>query len=73
MNNIDIGILVIEKRPCNNGDLVPYDQMWRTGANKNPMLTTDDIMILVMTRFNQEHMLFLPNLERQSLGGIYLH
>lgn len=27
------------------GDLVPYDQMWRTGANKNSMITTSDIMI----------------------------
>ena len=27
------------------GDLVPYDKMWRTGANKNAMITTDDMMI----------------------------
>lgn len=27
------------------GDLVPYDEMWRTGANKNSMITTSDIMI----------------------------
>ena len=46
MNTIDIEY----SRPLKRdrvifGDLVPYDQMWRTGANKNPMLTTDDIMI----------------------------
>jgi len=27
------------------GDLVPYDELWRTGANKNAMLTTSDLMI----------------------------
>ncbi len=28
------------------GDLVPYDKMWRTGANKNTMITFgDDVMI----------------------------
>ncbi len=27
------------------GGLVPFNQMWRTGANKNTMLTTDKIMI----------------------------
>lgn len=28
------------------GDLVPYDKMWRTGANKNSMITFDkDVMI----------------------------
>ncbi len=46
MNTIDIEY----SRPLKRdrvifGDLVPYDQMWRTGANKNTMLTTDDIMI----------------------------
>lgn len=38
-------------RPSKNdrvifGDLVPYDKMWRTGANKNTMITvTDDLTI----------------------------
>jgi len=38
-------------RPSKNnrkifGDLVPFDQMWRTGANKNTMVTfSDDVMI----------------------------
>ncbi|MBC7885065.1 MAG: DUF2911 domain-containing protein [Saprospiraceae bacterium] len=38
-------------RPSKNGrkifgDLVPYDVMWRTGANKNTMVTfSDDVMI----------------------------
>ena len=46
MNTIDIEY----SRPLKRdrvifGDLVPYDQMWRTGANKNPVLTTDDILI----------------------------
>lgn len=46
MNSIDVEY----SRPLKRdrvifGDLVPYDQMWRTGANKNTMLTTDDIMI----------------------------
>ena len=27
------------------GDLVPFDKMWRTGANKNTILTTSDVMI----------------------------
>ncbi|XOV68147.1 MAG: DUF2911 domain-containing protein [Fluviicola sp.] len=27
------------------GDLVPYNEMWRTGANKNTMITTDKILI----------------------------
>lgn len=28
------------------GDLVPYDKMWRTGANKNTMITfSDDVMV----------------------------
>lgn len=27
------------------GDLVPYDKMWRTGANKNTIISTSDIMI----------------------------
>lgn len=27
------------------GDLVPYDKMWRTGANKNTMITVDDVLI----------------------------
>ena len=27
------------------GDLVPFDKMWRTGANKNTMITVDDILI----------------------------
>lgn len=27
------------------GDLVPYDKMWRTGANKNTMITTDGLLI----------------------------
>ncbi|MFK7785309.1 MAG: DUF2911 domain-containing protein [Crocinitomicaceae bacterium] len=27
------------------GDLVPYDKMWRTGANKNTMITTSDVLI----------------------------
>lgn len=27
------------------GDLVPFDKMWRTGANKNSMITTSDILI----------------------------
>ncbi|MFT6922831.1 MAG: hypothetical protein ACJA1C_001838 [Crocinitomicaceae bacterium] len=27
------------------GDLVAYDKMWRTGANKNAMITTSDILI----------------------------
>lgn len=27
------------------GDLVPFDKMWRTGANKNTILTTSDLMI----------------------------
>ncbi|GAB5418519.1 MAG: DUF2911 domain-containing protein [Crocinitomicaceae bacterium] len=27
------------------GGLVPFNEMWRTGANKNTMLTTDKIMI----------------------------
>ena len=27
------------------GDLVPYDQKWRTGANKNTMITTSDVLI----------------------------
>ncbi len=27
------------------GDLVPYDKMWRTGANKNTMITTSDILV----------------------------
>lgn len=27
------------------GDLVPFDEMWRTGANKNTMITTDDVLI----------------------------
>lgn len=27
------------------GDLVPYDKLWRTGANKNTVLTTNDLMI----------------------------
>ena len=27
------------------GDLVPYDELWRTGDNKNAMLTTSDLMI----------------------------
>lgn len=28
------------------GDLVPYDKMWRTGANKNPIITfSDDVMV----------------------------
>ena len=27
------------------GDLVPFDQMWRTGANKNAMITVSDMLI----------------------------
>lgn len=27
------------------GDLVPFDKLWRTGANKNTILTTSDIVI----------------------------
>ena len=27
------------------GNLVPYNEMWRTGANKNTMITTDRILI----------------------------
>lgn len=27
------------------GDLVPFDKMWRTGANKNTMITVDDVII----------------------------
>ncbi len=27
------------------GSLVPFDEMWRTGANKNTMITTDKILI----------------------------
>ncbi|MFT6500430.1 MAG: hypothetical protein ACJASQ_000539 [Crocinitomicaceae bacterium] len=27
------------------GDLVAYDKMWRTGANKNAMITTSDMLI----------------------------
>ncbi len=27
------------------GDLVPYDKMWRTGANKNTMITVSDVLI----------------------------
>lgn len=27
------------------GDLVSYDKMWRTGANKNVIVTTDDILV----------------------------
>jgi hypothetical protein len=27
------------------GDLVPFDKMWRTGANKNTMITTSDILV----------------------------
>jgi hypothetical protein len=27
------------------GDLVPNDKMWRTGANKNTMITTDRLMV----------------------------
>ena len=27
------------------GDLVPYDKLWRTGANKNTVLITSDLMI----------------------------
>lgn len=27
------------------GDLVPFDKMWRTGANKNTVITTSDILI----------------------------
>ncbi|MFT5779006.1 MAG: hypothetical protein ACI837_001963 [Crocinitomicaceae bacterium] len=27
------------------GDLVPFDAVWRTGANKNTTITTDDMMI----------------------------
>jgi hypothetical protein len=27
------------------GDLVPYDKMWRTGANKNTMITVDNVLI----------------------------
>lgn len=38
-------------RPSKNGrsifgDLVPYDAVWRTGANKNPVITfSDDVMV----------------------------
>lgn len=27
------------------GELVPYDKMWRTGANKNPVITSSDMLI----------------------------
>lgn len=27
------------------GDLVPYDQLWRTGANENTKITTSDVLI----------------------------
>lgn len=27
------------------GDLVSYDKLWRTGANKNVVITTDDVLI----------------------------
>lgn len=27
------------------GDLVPFDQLWRTGANKNTMIKTDDVLV----------------------------
>ena len=27
------------------GDLVPFDEVWRTGANKNTLFSTDDILI----------------------------
>lgn len=27
------------------GDLVPYDEIWRTGANKNTMITTSDALV----------------------------
>lgn len=27
------------------GDLVPYNELWRTGANKNTMITTSDVLI----------------------------
>jgi len=49
-----VGLTTIQlefSRPSKNnrnifGDLVPYDQMWRTGANKNSMITfSDDVMI----------------------------
>ncbi len=28
------------------GDLVPFDKMWRTGANKNTMITIDDMLMV---------------------------
>lgn len=31
------------------GDLVPYDKMWRTGANKNTMITFDDAVTFAGT------------------------
>ena len=27
------------------GSLVPFDKMWRTGANKNTIITTSDILV----------------------------
>jgi hypothetical protein len=44
-------VTVEYSRPSKNGrkifgDLVPFDKMWRTGANKNSMVTfSDDVMI----------------------------
>lgn len=43
-------IEVVYSRPAKKdrvifGDLVQYDAMWRTGANKNTMITTSDVMV----------------------------
>lgn len=44
--SIDYGQPHLRGRPLHTADLVPYDEVWRTGANEATTLTTDvDLMI----------------------------
>ena len=42
------------------GELVPYDKVWRTGANAATRITLRRLLKLEEKQYNQENMLFIP-------------
>lgn len=43
------------------GELIPYGQMWRLGANENTKITSSEALILAKTHSKRAPMRFLPS------------
>ncbi|WP_435525909.1 DUF2911 domain-containing protein [Chryseobacterium indoltheticum] len=46
------------------GELVPYGQVWRAGANSSTKLHSDSLLILVEKQFGRNHGLFIIPTEK---------